>query len=148
MTTNNSNIKKLYLFSFLKMSLFPMAIITLFWKDHIGLNLTQILLLQGIYSVAMAIMEYPSGYLSDRIGYRASLNLASLLGIIGWGLYSFADSFTLVLIAEIILGISFSFISGSDSALLYESLKAGKEEQNYARHEGRMNGLGQKAGWK
>lgn len=91
----------------------------------------------------MAIMEYPSGYISDRIGYRAALNLASLLGIIGWGLYSFADSFTGVLIAEIILGISFSFISGTDSALLYESLKATGEEQHYARHEGRMNGLGQ-----
>lgn len=120
-----------------------MAIITLFWKDHIGLSLTQILLLQGIYSVAMVIMEYPSGYLSDRIGYRAALNLASLLGIIGWGLYSFADSFALVLVAEIILGTSFSFISGADSALLFESLKASKEEQNYARHEGRMNGMGQ-----
>ncbi len=143
MATINSNIKKLYLFSFLKMSLFPMAIITLFWKDHIGLSLTNILLLQGIYSIAMVIMEYPSGYLSDRIGYRAALNLASLLGIIGWGLYSIADSFTLVLIAEIILGTSFSFISGSDSALLYESLKTNNEEQHYARHEGRMNGLGQ-----
>jgi MFS family permease len=143
MITLNSNIKKLYLFSFLKMSLFPMAIITLFWKDHIGLSLTKILLLQGIYSVAMAIMEYPSGYLSDRIGYRAALNFASLLGIIGWGLYSLADSFALVLVAEIILGISFSFISGSDSALLYESLKASKEEQHYAHHEGRVNGLGQ-----
>lgn len=120
-----------------------MAIITLFWKDQIGLSLTQILLLQGVYSIAMAIMEYPSGYLSDRIGYRAALNFASLLGIIGWGLYSFADSFSQVLVAEIILGISFSFISGSDNALLYESLKVGGKEQQYARYEGRMNGLGQ-----
>ena len=120
-----------------------MAIITLFWKDNIGLSLTQILLLQGIYSVAMAIMEYPSGYLSDRMGYRTALNVASLLGIIGWGLYTFADSFALVLVAEIILGISFSFISGSDSALLFESLKESNEEQHYALHEGRMNGLGQ-----
>ena len=138
-----SNIKKLYLFSFLKMSLFPMAIITLFWKDQIGLSLTQILLLQGIFSVAMVIMEYPSGYLSDRIGYRTALNLASLLGIIGWGLYAFADSFSQVLVAEIILGISLSFISGTDSALLYESLKADGTEQSYARQEGWMNGLGQ-----
>lgn len=138
-----SNIKKLYLFSFLKMSLFPMAIITLFWKDQIGLSLTQILLLQGIFSVVMVIMEYPSGYLSDRIGYRTALNLASLLGIIGWGLYAFADSFSQVLVAEIILGISLSFISGTDSALLYESLKADGTEQSYARQEGWMNGLGQ-----
>lgn len=139
----HSNIKKLYAFSFLQMSLFPMAIITLFWKDQIGLTLTEILLLQGIFSIAMVVMEYPSGYLSDRIGYRAALNFAALLGIIGWGLYTWADSFNQVLVAEIILGISISFISGSDSALLYETLKGCQAEQHYARHEGRMSGLGQ-----
>ncbi len=138
-----TNIRKLYLFSFLQMSLFPMAIITLFWKDQIGLSLTQILLLQGIFSVAMLVMEYPSGYLSDRIGYRAALNLAALLGIVGWGLYAVATSFTQVLIAEIVLGFSISFISGSDSALLFESLKASGDEEHYARHQGRMTGLGQ-----
>jgi len=143
MTPTRSNIKKLYLFSFLQMSLFPMAIITLFWKDQIGLSLTQILLLQGIFSVAMLVMEYPSGYLSDRIGYRAALNLAALLGIAGWGLYAVASSFAGVLAAEIILGFSISFISGSDSALLFESLKASGEEEQYAHHQGRMSGLGQ-----
>ncbi len=143
MPTIKTNIKKLYLFSFLQMSLFPMAIITLFWKDQIGLSLTEILLLQGIFSVAMVIMEYPSGYLSDRIGYRAALNLAALLGIAGWGLYAVATSFTQVLIAEIILGFSISFISGSDSALLFESLKASGNEEHYARHQGRMTGFGQ-----
>ena len=143
MSNLRANITKLYAFSFLQMSLFPMAIITLFWKDQIGLSLTEILLLQGIFAVAMVIMEYPSGYLSDRIGYRKALNYAALLGVIGWGLYTIAETFTGVLIAEIILGISFSFISGSDSALLFESLKGTDEEQHYARHQGRMSGGGQ-----
>jgi MFS family permease len=125
------------------MTLFPMAIITLFWKDHIGLSLTQILLLQGILSVAMVVMEYPSGYISDRIGYRVSLTLASLLGIVGWGIYTVATSFAHVMIAEIILGTSLAFISGSDSALLYETLKADGTEQDYARHQGCMSGYAQ-----
>lgn len=139
----HTNIGKLYSFSFLKMTLFPMAIITLFWKDQIGLSLTDILLLQGIFSITMVVMEYPSGYLSDRIGYRTALNFAALLGVIGWGLYAWADSFSQVLVAEIILGISISFISGTDSALLFETLKADGQEQDYARHEGRMSGFGQ-----
>ena len=143
MSNLQTNITRLYAFSFLRMSLFPMAIITLFWKDQIGLSLTEILLLQGIFAVAMVIMEYPSGYLSDRIGYRKALNYAALLGVVGWGLYTVADSFTGVLIAEIMLGISFSFISGSDSALLFESLKETDQEPYYARHQGRMSGAGQ-----
>ena len=118
MKTTRSNITKLYAFSFLQMTLFPMAIITLFWKDHIGLSLTQILLLQGILSVSMVIMEYPSGYISDRIGYRVALTLASLLGIAGWGIYTIATTFAHVMVSEILIGTSLAFISGSDSALL------------------------------
>ena len=139
----HGNIRKLYAFSFLQMTLFPMAIITLFWKDHIGLTLTQILLLQSIFSAVTLVLDYPAGYISDRLGYRCALNIGSLLGIVGWGIYTVAGSFGTVLLAEILLGTSLSFISGSDSALLYETLRAENEEQSYARHEGRMNGFGQ-----
>src|SRR5512137_1161054 len=93
------NLPLLNTFAFLKMALFPMAIITLFWKDQIGLTLSEILLLQAIFSVATVIMEYPSGYLSDRLGYRFSLLLASLLGISGWLTYTVAGDFLTVLLA-------------------------------------------------
>ena len=139
----HGNIRKLYAFSFLQMTLFPMAIITLFWKDHIGLTLTQILLLQSIFSLATLALDYPAGYISDRLGYRCALNIASLLGIVGWGIYTVAGSFGTVLLAEMLLGMSLAFVSGSDSALLYETLRAEGREQGYARHEGRMNGFGQ-----
>lgn len=143
MTSLHRNIPLLYAFSFLQMTLFPMAVITLFWKEHIGLSLSQILLLQSIFAVAMVVMEYPSGYISDRVGYRTALTFASILGIAGWGVYTAASSFQGVLIAEILLGISTSFISGTDSALLYESLKGNGEEAAYARHEGRSTFFGQ-----
>lgn len=143
MKNTRANITRLYAFSFLQMTLFPMAIITLFWKDRIGLSLTQILLLQGILSVVMVVMEYPSGYISDRIGYRVALTLSALLGMAGWGLYTVAATFAHVMVAEILLGISLAFISGSDSALLYETLKQEGEELHYARHQGRMSGFAQ-----
>lgn len=125
------------------MALFPMAIITLFWKDQIGLTLTDILLLQAIFSVATVVMEYPSGYLSDRLGYRFSLLLASLLGISGWTTYTLAGSFSTVLLAEIQLGISYAFISGSDSALLFETLRDQGREEEYLRHDGKMTAWAQ-----
>ncbi len=137
------NISRLYAFSFLQMTLFPMAIITLFWKDHIGLSLTRILVLQGILSVVMVVMEYPTGYISDRIGYRAALNLASLLGITGWSIYTFATGFLQVALAETLLGISLAFISGTDSALLYETLKSDGKEHLYTHYQGRMGGIAQ-----
>jgi MFS family permease len=143
MLTLRRNIPLLYAFSFLQMTLFPMAVITLFWKDHIGLSLSQILLLQSIFAIAMVVMEYPSGYISDRIGYRTALTGAALLGLAGWGYYTVATSFRDVLIAEVLLGISTSFISGTDSALLFESLKGSGLESSYSRCEGRSTFFGQ-----
>ena len=143
MKTFHANIGKLYAFAFLEKTLFPMAIITLFWKDRIGLSLTEILTLQGIFSAATVLLEYSSGYVSDRLGYRASLSIATVIGVAGWGLYTVAGSFGEVLAAEILLGTALSFISGSDSALLYETLLAEGKEGLYARYEGRMNGFSQ-----
>lgn len=139
----NTNLPLLNAFAFLKMALFPMAIITLFWKDQVGLTLTEILLLQAIFSIATVVMEYPSGYLSDRLGYRFSLLLASLLGISGWLTYTLAGSFLTVMLAEIQLGISYAFISGADSALLFETLRSRNKEEEYLRHDGRMTAWAQ-----
>ena len=137
------NIPLLNIFAGLKMALLPMAIITLFWKDQIGPSLAEILLLQAIFSLATLIMEFPSGYISDRIGYRFALNLACLLGISGWATYTFAGSFSGVLIAELQLGASYAFISGADSALLYETLRQDGKEEHYARYDGRMTAWAQ-----
>ena len=137
------NIPLLNIFAGLKMALLPMAIITLFWKDQIGLSLAEILLLQAIFSLATLVMEFPSGYISDRIGYRFALNLACLLGITGWATYTLAGSFTGVLIAELQLGASYAFISGADSALLYETLRYDSREEHYSRYDGRMTAWAQ-----
>lgn len=125
------------------MALLPMAIITLFWKDQIGLSLSEILLLQALFSLATLLMEFPSGYLSDRMGYRFALNLACFFGITGWTTYTLATSFAGVLVAELQLGISYAFISGADSALLYETLRHEGKEEEYAKHDGRMTAWAQ-----
>jgi len=137
------NVIKLNIFAALKMMLFPMAIITLFWKDHIGLSLTQILILQVFFSAASVLMEYPSGYVSDRMGYKLSLVIACLFGIVGWSVYMVASSFFGVLCAELLLGVSYAFISGSDTALLFETLKAHDQQGLYSGCDGRMTSWAQ-----
>lgn len=133
----------LNVFAALKMTLFPMAVITLFWKDEIGLSLTEILTLQVFFSLASVVMEYPSGYVSDRLGYRFALITACVFGLLGWGWYLAAETFWGVLLAELLLGVSYAFISGSDTALLFESLRAADRVDLYARCDGRMVGWAQ-----
>jgi predicted MFS family arabinose efflux permease len=64
------------------------------------------------------------------------------LGTIGFAVYSFTSGFYGFLIAELILGTAQSFISGSDSALLYDSLKLQGREKQYVKYEGRVLSIG------
>ena len=91
--------------------LFPIPIITLFWKDQIGLTLTEIMLLQAIFGSASVLLEFPSGYLADRVGYRTSLVVGVSLWTVGWVFYAIGDTFGGIALAEIILGAGHAFVS-------------------------------------
>lgn len=136
-----ANLFYLYLIKLSKWFMLIMPIVALFYADN-GLDEFDIYLLQAIYSVSVAVMEIPSGYMGDVIGRKKSLVLGAILGTFGFVLYTISGTFSQFLVAEIILGLGGSFISGSDSALLYDSLKASKEEQLYLQYEGRITALG------
>lgn len=127
------------------MALFPVAVITLFWKHAIGLDMAEILLLQGLFGLSMAVFEFPSGYVADRIGYRRTLLAASAVSAAGFALYARADGFFEILVAEMSLGVGMALISGCDSALLYESLRVRGEEDRFTLWSGRVRFFGQSA---
>lgn len=127
----------------LQMSLFPIAIITLFWKHAIGMSMAEILGVQAIFGLTVAALEFPTGYLADRIGYRRTLVVAAGLMFCGWSVYSAADTLAGVIAAEMALGVAMSLISGADTALLYESLVAVGRETEFAQWNGRVRFWGQ-----
>ncbi|MEM9177639.1 MAG: MFS transporter [Myxococcota bacterium] len=127
----------------LMMSLFPMAILTIFQRDHLGLSFREIMLAQAAFSAALVVLEFPSGYLADRIGYRTTLVGASALSIVGWAVYSAATGFVSVISGELLLGASVSLVSGTSSAMLYESLDEQGRASEFARWFGRTRFWGQ-----
>ena len=46
-----------------------MPIIVIFFKEN-GLSLTQIMILQSVYSLTVALTEIPSGYFADFFGRK------------------------------------------------------------------------------
>lgn len=137
----HANLYYLYLIKLSKWFMLIMPVVALFYNQN-GLDEFDIYLLQAIYSLSVACMEIPSGYMADVIGRKKSLILGSILGTIGFILYSVSSSFEHFLVAEIILGLGGSCISGSDSALLYDSLAESGEEHSYLQYEGRITSLG------
>jgi hypothetical protein len=127
----------------LRFVLFPIPIITLFFKDQLGLSIGDVLLLQAAFGLVAVLLEFPSGYVADRLGHRLSLLVAGVLWALGWILYARATDFTSALVAESTLAAGLAFLSGADAALLYESLEEAGRAADYTRWEGRGRAAGQ-----
>ena len=135
------NIYYLYIIKISKWLMLIMPIVALFYSDN-GLTDFDIFLLQAIYSISVALLEIPSGYMADIVGRKKSLVIGSILGTFGYVVYSLSTTFTGFLTAEIILGFGGSLISGADSALLFDSLAATRMKHRYMQFEGRITALG------
>jgi MFS family permease len=131
----SGNIPRLYIIKVAKWFMLTMPILMLFYID-LGLSNEQAFQLKAVYSIAIVIFEIPSGYIADVLGRRTTLILGAFLGTMGFAFYTLGDGFIWFLMAEITLGIGQSFISGADSALLYDSLKHNQLEKKYLRYEG------------
>ena len=135
------NIIKLYLLKALKWFMIVMPIIVLFFESK-GLSLTQIMILQGTYSLFVALFEIPSGFFADIYGRKNSILIGSIFLFLGYVIFSFFSGFNEFLFAEILLGIGGSLISGADSAILYDTLLEIKEDNEYTKIEGKTYAIG------
>ncbi len=136
MSRLESNIPKLYILVVLRWLLFIIPIIVLFFYNN-GLSQTEVMVLQALFSLAIVVFEIPSGYFSDVMGRKRTLVIGSIISTVGFGIYSISYGFWGFLAAELVLGLGASFISGTDSAMIYDSLIESGREGEYAKIEGR-----------
>lgn len=135
------NLIALYLIKVSKWFTLVMPIIVLFYEEN-GLSLQDVFLLKSVYSVAMVAFEIPAGYLADVWGRRNVLLLGCILAFGGFMSYSFSDGLGIFFLAEILLGIGQSMVSGADSALLYDTMLHYGREDEYLKYEGRVTTVG------
>lgn len=115
-------------FKLLQNLVFWQAIWFLFFQSR--LSAAEAVLLYAIYDIATTAFEVPSGYMSDRLGRRITVIAAAVAGVLGAGLIAVGGGFLVFAFAQVLLGVSAAFSSGTDSALLYESLaQDGKADQ-------------------
>ncbi|HRX63986.1 MAG TPA: MFS transporter [Candidatus Absconditabacterales bacterium] len=135
------NIWKMYFIKATRMFLLIMPIVVLFFQDN-GLSMTQIFLLNSIFSISIVLFEIPSGYFSDVMGRKKCLIIATILGTLGILGHSLSYGFWGFMFAEIIMALSLGFFSGTDSAIIYDTLLSNGKEGEYKKIEGRMEATG------
>ena len=118
-----------------------MPIIWLFYEEN-GLTIADLFIIQSIYSVTIAVIEIPSGYVADVLGRKNSMIIGMFFGFIGMVVYSLSFGFEGFLIAALCLGVGQSFISGSDTALMYDSLVQLNRSNEFIKLEGRTISMG------
>ncbi len=101
------------------------------------LTLEQTLWLESVYYVAVAALEVPSGYISDRFGRKYTLVVSSACLATAFFLFFIGSSFAVFCLAQVFLACGYASASGTDTALLFESLKETGREKTYARQEAR-----------
>ncbi|WP_367361906.1 MFS transporter [Mesotoga sp.] len=135
-----SNIKKNYLFSFL-MNMRLSSGLWMIYMASKGMSLTQIGFLEGIFHVTSLTMEVPTGSVADLFGRKLSrtigrcLSLVSILVLIG------SRNFLHFALFMILAALSYNLESGSGEALVYDSLKYLKKEDNFISVLGRQEAI-------
>ena len=108
-----------------------------------GLSLTQVGLLEGVAWTITAFLEVPTGAIADRWGRKASIAVgASLYGIAMFLILTEALS-PAFLLGYALWNSSTAFVSGADSALLYDSLKADGRAVEASKQAGRYAAINQ-----
>ncbi len=110
-------------------------VLVLYYQAN-GLNATQVFLIQAIFSFAVVVLEVPTGYFSDVVGRKTALVISTTLTPLGLAVYALSHDMAGFIAAEILIALALSLRSGTDSAILYDTLAELKREGEYARREG------------
>lgn len=123
-----NNIKLLYLFRALRTFLVVAPVVVPFLQSN-NLTQSQVYYLQSFWAVTVIIFEVPSGYFADFLGRKNSMLIGAIISTGAFIVYAFSYSFWPMVFGEILWGIGYSFISGADSALAYESFASIEDQE-------------------
>jgi len=120
------NIWLCYAFDVLLSLHFTSAVLVPFFTQWAHLSFTQMHLIQSWFLLWVFILEVPTGVIADRFGKKTSLGLGAIISAIGLLIYSLYPGFLPFLLAEFLIALSITLISGAYDALLYDQIDAGE----------------------
>lgn len=136
----SKNLKLEYLYTVIN-GLNMVNFVWVLYLSYRGMNLAQIGILEGIYHGASMLFEIPTGAIADLFGRKNSMIAGRLCIAISCIMMLFASKFCMFAIVFVIQAWGNNFNSGSEEALVYDSMKLLGEENKYLRINGRIQVL-------
>ncbi|WP_125154285.1 MFS transporter [Clostridium rectalis] len=103
-------------------------------RQHRGLSIYEIFILESIFTIAMLLFEIPWGYFADKFGYKKTLITSYILFLLSKIIFYKAYGFYLFLLEAIISSMALAGISGRDSALIYLSIGDKYSEKAFSKY--------------
>lgn len=88
-----------------------------------GLTFSEMMLLQSLFIFSWAVFEVPTGAFADKFGRKKSIALGCFSVALAAFIYGSVPSIYVFMLAEILWALGLSFISGADEAIIYDTLK-------------------------
>ena len=135
----------MYAISLLQGMVFYAPVATLY-RRAAGVSVFEISVIEAVSLALCVALEVPWGYLADRLGYRRTMVLCSVLYFISKLVFWQADSFGDFLAERVLLAVVQAGISGVDSAVLYLSCRGQDSLRVFSVYNAlSMAGLGRKS---
>lgn len=133
LATTEKNILLYEWSNYINSSVLIWTILTLYYLWR-GLSYFDIALVQSIGAIATAVLEIPTGWISDRCGHHIVLKIASFSRLVAIVTLTFANSFLLMVASELFFSLASASQSGAGSAFLFEATNAnsGMDRKNGA----------------
>lgn len=112
------------------------SVIQLFYLSR-DLNLGHIIYLSLIWSVTTLICDVPSSFLADKFGRKRLIQLGILMTALSTLMLFWGSGFIYFALIYAISAAGYSFFTGADHALLYDSLKELGDEKSSNRVAGK-----------
>ena len=119
-------------------ALFWLPLFFLYFSSKVGV--AEVLTLEATYYASVVVLEVPSGYFSDRVGRRITLVIAAAAASMAYVGFVVADTMAGLVAAQVLLATAMAFRSGTDSALLYDTLQAMGRAETFVSHMARLRG--------
>ncbi len=136
----NRNIKLDYVYTFIR-NLDMASSIWVLYLAYRGMSLLEIGLLEGIFHVTGMICEVPSGAVADLFGRKKTVVAGRLLLTLSCVIMLLSGSFLGFALGFIVQALSYNLNSGSEEALVYDSMKLCGREGDFIKVSGRLNVL-------
>ncbi|MCP4356118.1 MAG: MFS transporter [Proteobacteria bacterium] len=127
--------------SVFKMLMFILPVIVIIYQ-YKGLSTGDFFLIQGLFAIAVFILEIPTGYIGDLFSRKKVITLAFFMYLLGYVVLFSFNGFLCVLIAEVLFGLCIALYSGTADAYVYDVLKKQNREKDFLKELGKFRSYG------